>query len=551
MTGDSPPTLFAASTNVASNDSLFLATNRYNLLEFLSGCLVMPAPAIAKYYDDISGRANGHVPLFSAPIPDEVVRAATDPSNPGSFPVLIEFDRRRIADLISVPTGRKGKAAAASAPLSTNRVVVIDGPIPLSAALAVHFRTQREKDEHSARRYNNVFDSVIPLSVSPDLFTADSDPAIIHQLAALPASTFDAPRVATLDRFSGALALLARVLPARAEILEQYVGLLGVATTKASKEKKRGAALGGTAQGIPQVLRRVLDGDGAKKGDSLDDALFLCATSVLSSINPKERWRPLEVLENIERLTKDGIGDEATAELRRTLDGIGAIVRGDREFRPFSPSKGLASAKAILMVLLREDPDSLVSWEASESGADAKTRMLAVFLCGVLVGHKQLSTTLRSPLLDRVLANRASAALYGRSISPPCDTKVVAGTGNNGHPMVSITVDGEVALSFRKAPPSVEETLSQYSFEQEGELKIGLAVVDALGWEDCVRTVVTVPSADIRLTRGKKGIVADCAGTVLVERHIDSQRFVAHLADGISPDRIDRVRAILTESRTR
>ena len=97
-----------------------------------------------------------------------------------------------------------------------------------------------------------------------------------------------------------------------------------------------------------------------------------------------EAWSPNEVLDAVEaRVREADLADDAVDAMVRNLGRVRSIVNVEVDFEPFRPSaRALVSAKALLLVLLRQELDQLLAWSDDETGADDATRIVAAVLAG-------------------------------------------------------------------------------------------------------------------------------------------------------------------------
>lgn len=584
-------TLFDPGVNAKENEVIggderqqtYVLTNRYNLLDFLSGGLITPSVAITKYYIDISERSPGRVPILAAPF---AVRLPydRDDADETAFPVAIEIDSARMGSH-PVPTfDRAGEGACRPLGYAHGIVWAPSGAIPIAAAVAIHFRSDRDLHEHRARRYENISDSLVPLKVTPSLFeqARETNPAVMEWLESLVM-----PEEATAERFdredraAGSLALLSRVLPNGRSSLNGFAMLfsldrplgtnqdVGQSTRKAAKRPKKagGTALSSTAgtaaAGDPELPPwLLLSADGPLPATDLEGRLFVAALRVLSKTDPRERWRALEVLDGVAREAHQTKLSEALAtELDRNIEPVRGIVSLQRDFRPLNTGKGLVVAKALLMVLLRPDPAKLLGWEQSASGADDSVIMTAAFLAGALWGHKRLPTDLRSPELDRSLAERAAARLGGpdaaltpESVAGSISVSEVADPARPGSATFAVCWRGEPIVVRQKVERSVVDRLLSANLEDEAARSCSLSLARHMGWNDCIESTITLPGDDYSITRvGKpKATVVRCLGTPVILHVLVTERFRERIVvDGIPSESEAHVAELLAACASR
>ncbi|MDF6103642.1 hypothetical protein [Gordonia hongkongensis] len=416
-------------------------TNRFNLLTCLASRLVQPRSAYRKYYPDPLERVPGAVPILdrapSADILDEL-------SARNSFPVLIELGN---LDGLSVrrPTG-SGQ--------------IVEGAIPFTRVVAVHFPDERALREHYARPYANIAPADHLFRISPELFTAGSD-ATEWSLGETVVPDRDWQRV---DRLRGA-ANGARIGATSARTLETAARAMGVPADE-------------TAKPASPWLDNLLD-LGSRKGKSAEDVLFAASLEVLTAADVQDDWSPRRILDQIEDLVSAKSSKRVGATIKNNLDHIRAVVEGDKEFSPFkAKSNGLTAAKALLMVLLRENLGSLLNWPAAETGADDLTVQTAAVYAGALRGLLREDANLRDVGFDDLTADWAVFGLPAIS-----DANVHVAVGTDG---TTLTVGDHVARFVPTPPPPPSEVLRQ--LEGDALIRAAIDLCKKFGWRELITT---------------------------------------------------------------
>ncbi|MCP3138686.1 hypothetical protein [Pyxidicoccus xibeiensis] len=544
----------------------FLVTNRYNLLEILSSGLIVPREGIEKYYPDLLERALGRLILVGAPFNEGVLALASDKTDPTSFPVALELDNHRLS-VGKIPSlGGDGHPMEQAIGDPTAIAWAPVGAVPISAVKCVHFASERDREEHEARRYENIRVDALPGRISPELFSNAesrvSQEAFLKWLSSLPVPQgIDARAWGTLDRDAGAWAVLAAALPASASTLGAFAALLAEATQsrlpdKGTKRKSRATVrrVGGLPGWIEltQAGTRLDDAPPAKV--DLDTRLFIAALTVFRSNVTQERWRPLEVLASIEACMREmHLSEQDEAELLRNLEPIRSILRNERDFHPLNTGKGLLVAKALLLVLLRPEPQRLLAWDRQESGANDAMVMTAAVLSGLLSGHKRLPISLRSEGLDTFLAERSAGLLLppeGAWATPTHadqDLSIVEFTQEDGGGSLALVWRGVQMMSRAKPHPTLAETILSMRLGHPSKNELALRIVRALDWVDCVRAMVSLPAGEYNLKRGKgSNLVLTTTGFPTITLALDEARFTERLAtEGIPSDRENQLWALV------
>jgi len=468
------PALPSTSTPMA----IWHLTNRFNLLGILSSRIVGPREAHDKYYRDLLELTPGWVPLTTAlPSPALVEVVASDA---GSFPVLLEFSSGQVVD---------------------GRVRLVRAELLRSVA-AIHFADEQSLREHRARVYDNVPTPDERLTVSPDLF-ATEDGVTESEVATAAVAPGEPVDWMWIDRWRGALAAMAI-----AAHDEHAVGLLEQALQVASPSHWLPAALDLTRTGCASM--------------SADDALFGASISVLAATDVAVDWSPRRVVEAINASVADTpLPDGERAMVVRNLETVRKIVDNERDFTPFSNRPGgLDSAKALLLALLRPDPDRLAGWDRAETGASVEVQMAALALTGSIRGLARMSTSRRKQVMDDYTAALALTALARAEVGmPSLDRHDVDGR-------VELTIDDEVIVRG-DAHRSLAETFLSLPEPLRGSA--ATAIANALGWKDAVFSVARFRSPiTVRSVGRSVEVVSSLPPVVTTET--DTEAFVARLA---------------------
>ena len=375
--------------------------------------------------------------------------------------------------------------------------------------MAIHLPSERDLREHRARGYSNVHPHDQLLRVTPELFQSGASDVITLS----PAGPAPAVDWRSIDRIRGAInAAFASVNSG-----EQLV--LAAALVGATKLP--------AAVSVPAWFGWLdLDDhaapDARPEPDSTrpDHVGFRAAYDVLGDRDVSEAWSPNEVLDEVEnRVREAGLADDAADAMVRNLGRVRSIVNVEVDFEPFRPSaRALVSAKALLLVLLRQELDQLLAWPDDETGADDATRVVAAALAGRLRGLARESTELRSLVLDDLTAAwavrvaRGGSALLGKP-------QLVANSRGTLLKFGGVEVASHGALlpdlvsKYRKTAEVKKETLR-------------IKVSRAMGWP--VEHRVQIP-AGASVETNEALITIATSGEVVVEVAVDEDGFVRRL----------------------
>jgi hypothetical protein len=527
MTLPSEATLFEQVADVVMDTPFLFVTNRYNLLEFLSAGYVTPLQGVSKHYADLLSIAPGRVPLLRGPIDQSLVDAVSS-EDEAAFPVAFE-----LASDVNVSGGVPAllrDRSVGRGDLAGDAVVLApDSLIPLSWVRVVHFRTQNELNEHLAREYENIRPDAIQYAVTPHLFGGGtlSLTDLSAFLAALPLTPVTSDDLENLDRLAGARgALLASSQPTVA-------GLRAATAILAGKPP--------TSTGAPKWLAapflNVADPD-----TSADGQLFAAAVEVLRQEDRSTEWRPLAVLGRVEEaLLSRKLTKKDAADVEKNLRPIWSILRNERDFKPFKPSEGLSSAKAVLLVLLRPDCERVMHWSRTETGATDVEHTAAAVLAGLLRGHKRSALELRTAGVDELLALRAATAVARLAADPLIPGEAGALTVDeelepSGAAIVRLHWRGRVVLERVRQPPSAAERLTNADLSAGSGRAAAVAVCRRLGWHDCARTVVIASQVTVAQDARAKAMRVTIEGLPEIVVELDQVRLRERLSSEVLPE---------------
>jgi hypothetical protein len=552
------PSLFGPMTEPMVSSPILFLTNRHNLLEILASGIIAPREAFEKYYDDLLALAPGRVPLLRGSVSREACEIVSG-EDETAFPVALELDSSKLAasPVVSVvghgtTSELASRQALAWAPT---------GVIPISAVTRLHFRSETERREHERRQYENVPTVSIPSKVSPGLFVlnAPGNASLRAWFGQIEAVTpMGAAEYTRVDRLAGASCMVAAAAPGRPEVFRALATLFTTSVADAPQPKKRGKkdkdkAATANVAALPDWIMSVWRGAGAQPTD-LESRLFSAALKVFSGISRTSGWRPVEALAAIDaEVRTEKLNKAEDAEIARTTDHIRAILRNERDLKPFRPDSGLDVAKALLMVLLRPEPARLLAWPRADIGASEAVFVTAAALSGALTGYKRLPANLREGKLHSLLSERIALAL-SRSAEAPWPrsgfvTSALEVTEEEGQ--LVLRSDDGVVMARRVAPPTLAQLIAGLDRSKPEVAQRITDVCRALGWDDCVTTIITLDSAEFLVRAERKGspITLRVAGWPEMSFQLNDQRFGERLAvEGIRADDKARVGAILGDA---
>lgn len=470
--------------------SLYFLTNRMNLNGILSSRLVAPRESFQKYYTDLLEQTPGWVPLLRQAPTTTQIEAVTTERGSGA-PVIIEF-----------PLAVAGKAKP------RNPVVHVPA-VALSHATAIHLASERDLREHRARGYSNVHPHDHLLRVTPELF--ESGNSASYDLA--PATTAPTTDWRRIDRIRGAVNAAVRAAGS-GEQLALAAALVGAA-------KIPPAVTVPTWLGWSEIDDHATPDERTEPdGTEPDHVGFRAVYNVLGDRDVSEAWSPNDVLDSVTAQVRDAALDDAAADaIIRNLGRVRAIVNVEVDFEPFRPTaRALVSAKALLLVLLRQELGQLLTWSQAETGADDATRIVAALLAGRLRGLSREAIELRSLELDDLTAAWATRVAHGR---PGTIGKVQLVANTRG---TSLKIDG---VEVAKQRPLLPDLSAKYQKTPDAKKEATrIKVSRAMGWP--VEHRIHVP-AGASVENGDSYVSVVCPDEVTVSVSVDEDDFVRRL----------------------
>lgn len=437
----------------AGRPRVFFLTNRYNVIEALSRGYVGPRQAFQKYYADLLELCDGWVPLVAQPF-DSALLDIVGAEDETAFPVALELSE-------PAPWARTMDDQAALA----------DGVIPIRLFKALHFRTEAEQEEFGLRTFENVDSSLLPLKVTPQIFSPQVDHATHEVLAGAgtAANPVTAEMVEARDRASGALAALA-----------------AVARPEEADARQLAEAL--ASDGGVEAQWFVGEADPA-----LELELFRTIRRVLSGVALQD-WSARKGLQAVsDEVATLKLKSDQRKKVAQHLAAADEVLVGDRDFEGLKPG-GIATLKALLVFLLKPQLDRLKGADALQSAGPAETKAAAYF-AGFLTGRSMLSADLTTRGLDDFLALREAHALNnGREFAPDIslpEPEVLNAPSESGHNL-SIEAGGAELWSVEVPAADPLKLLLDADLSDDRVHSVAVGVARAMKWDKALITTFTL-----------------------------------------------------------
>ena len=482
-----------SSSDAREPTSWFHVTSTLNAYVALASALIQPVAGFDKHYRDLGESAPDRVVLLAPPFAPAAVTDALS-SAATHIPVAFEISPEWVhAALEEGPRSDSGLHGPIAAP----RAVV-----PLRQIKSLRFRSEAERDEFVARlaAFDNIPQPSAELICSPGVFAEsgvdlDALTAQLSQLPSEPAELGEALKRA--NRLAGALFLTASTCQATQADFKQLAGALSL------EEESSGLPApdaGGFAQWLLPAARELGNPELASSSDSSDieSSLLRAVLGVVARVNVAESWRPREILvdcrKSVSRILELGDSPLPTP-IEVQFERIRAILSSDVEFTGFKHDSGAnVVLKALLMVLLRRDPDRLLAWPRADSGAGAAEAVTAAFICGAMHGFRKMQTSLRESVpesLQQLVSEHAAGIALASlnmdwlpQIVPVDYTETETDSGEKTH---ELKWRGRVVLSKTEPRASLRELLEGVDYATDAGEDLAVSICEALGLRHLTR----------------------------------------------------------------
>jgi hypothetical protein len=375
----------------------------------------------------------------------------------------------------------------------------LSGPIPISQVVAIHLPSAESLREHTARPYANTHPHQDLLRVTPELFTEDDDHVLLVTLrsgaTAMPST--EALDWQRFDRLRGAIS--AAVLAARSE-----------KTLRTAAAFLPGGAIDGR---FTLALLRGQNRD--EEQEPAESTLFRAACDELAVTDITQAWDPVHILQQVKgRCTRETLPRDVTEELENNLERVRAIITNEREFAPFRTGRGLTSARALLLVLLRQELTELMHWPVAETGADPETWQVAAILAGTLRGLSREDISNRNVSVDDLTAGWLCSLAEHAEFAFP-NVRLLQ---NGIH--IELHIGNDIVA---RAPNILADPARFFAALNSPERhRLAPALADAIGAHETRRIFITASSATIT-PQPQGGLLLELPGDVKPEVRYDEK----------------------------
>jgi hypothetical protein len=424
---------------------------------FFTRGLITPARMTRRYKPDALQLGGDAIPALPGPIGAPWVKAGDD----DGFTVLLELDASHPGPI-------------AQDPLSGLRLH--SAPIPVSAVVAVHARSEAEAAEIRSRDYRNLDPSIIPLRVSPELFgeSGPTEASLQDWIASqLPPDGVDDDSLAERECVAGAIAILLDGVARRDELVKNVAhvaaGLLAEATTVSPLSR------------LGELVREV-----GWIAAGRDARHFEVVARAITDQSGPEEPAPTELLDSIATGFHRGAPE---LDVEAPLAYIGAVVRGEREFTGFQGSSGDATLKSLLLFLLRPTAAETRTWFSEQLGLGDGERALALLWAGLSCRFSGVPSGQRG-------SRELQAVLQGWMCGVPQQEMATAEGGD----ALRFEAGGRQLVEWVLERPSLRARLLSGCAPDD---PVAVRIAVAMGWDDCLETVIEADRAELTAARGR------------------------------------------------
>ena len=363
--------------------TLYVVTNQVNLRDSLAAGFIGPFNSFFRNYAaDFLALCPGRIPLFSGRITQDMLDFVRQHHPATTIPVILEVNLTQ-SDLQRIPELQTEADGPGRSCLAYDRL------IGLESLKAIHFLSEEELTEFRVRIFRDMPDYAQLMRCTPSLLqdsgsTVQEVTVWLENLPSLPEP--DSASFMAHDRVAGAylLALPFTPSPARRDLLE---------LVKRRSTADKLLLPSWLAKGIYPEDQLI-----TSAGDE-NEVLFAACTQVLhdtgTAVSTGQR-----ILDRVEaELARHNLHDSPSLDI---LKKARLYLLNEERFRPLKSSRFVVAA-ALLLFLMRPDPERLAGWDQHETGATAEVMQTAMVFAGLFKGRKSLDTRLRPIENDRIV----------------------------------------------------------------------------------------------------------------------------------------------------
>ena len=381
------------SSEKESSSPWFVQVRRRNLIRLLAGGIIGPRHVVAKYRSgDILGLCDASVLLFKDGFTDSELDGLAEESETQDIATIVEID---------------GKFSDEYLPAEflcneSKDLMQVPWVVPISAVSKIHFLSDQDLKDFTARQFENVPADKLNAAVSPDLFKYEREVTLKERVGALETDTAEgierlvsSARMA--DRLIGGLTMLAHTLPGQTSWVSAFTGLLELLPECLSDPDDGESAESEVLSKFNAALLKSVGDLTGTAGNSVDEPLFLSSMLAILESDISEGWNPEEFLTKIVSHAEERISQESDDEFKTWREFCLRVLRNEIDVpRSAFTDDGDVIRRAVFLLLLRPEPDAVATSTDSGLKAGASVRALAALLSGMRIGFEGLSNAYKA-----------------------------------------------------------------------------------------------------------------------------------------------------------
>lgn len=412
-------------------------TNRANVLGMCAAGLIWPSALYRKHYPDVSDLTPGRIPVFADRLPVRLKNALS--ADEGLFDVALEVETT------VAPTTESLDGPGWS-------VTLMDRPIPWAAVRAVHVRTKDEAEDLRAREFDDLPADPWTVDVSPNLWDTESPVnGVADRLAALAPGPLASMPMTDVDRFSGGLALMRRVLP------RTFACELGM--TQLCSRNLRTRQLPKLLPAVPSWLQRLVAFARLESAaPDLDQHLLTSAFQVVKRLHVESGADPREIADAIADETALVAGPSAEGDIRKWASYARRVADGEAAPSSLDDS-GSEVRRALILFLLRTEPARIVKAANSNLRPGPAVHSLAAFLSGFAACYSRLDREIKGDInahkaMSLISMNRLRQLAHSEEGDEEVRLELAASDDEPSGTVRMRTTVSTLALSDRRTEPA-------------------------------------------------------------------------------------------------
>lgn len=444
-----------------TSPGLLVHSSRFGLLYSLAAQAILPATCLPESGDPVTEACGDNLLVIGPGLPDRIADAVAS-AGKENFSILLRLQSGiKTESMHWIEDGAPGF-----------RWACVPGPLPFGLVRSAVVRTQEEMRDIQVRSFGDLDIDSVRFEVIPDLFGGrEIELGRFLESLASEATTeppLDPDRVRLSDKACGALATLAKAMPSNDRWFRSLASALGAKGVKGARSRLRFERL----PGLSIAESRPIDTPDL----NLDETALTVAFRVLSSTDPRKGWIPSSILETIsESLLEEPVvrsDNRAREQIKRWAEASADLLDDRGEIHPLSDDRNLV-LRAILLMLLRETPESILQSAESYFRPGPRVRAIAAMLAGFHRGFKGLSAEFKRPEpLGRYLG-----AVWCSSVRPESESPAL--------PELVFSEERFGGLSKRLCLRTKDDDLLHVVVEAHPALRTVRALGEGLGFDLC------------------------------------------------------------------